>query len=172
MDSSSSSMSSLPASLPACLSRGQHSIQNKEEKQWIPAAPACPPFLSLFRHACQARNILFKIRKRSEWIPAPQACPPFLPLFRHACQESSILFKIRKGSNGLLLFQHVLPSSLFPTCLPSKELCSKRETIPSISSTCPPLLHIFPRACQVKNNELLLLSPPACPTFLPLFPRA
>ncbi len=51
MDSSSSSISSLPPSLPACLPRKQHSIQNKEKKQWIPAPPACPPFLPLFRHA-------------------------------------------------------------------------------------------------------------------------
>jgi hypothetical protein len=65
MDSSSSSMSSLPLSLPACLPRKQHSIQNKENKQWIPSPPACPPFLPLFRHACQESSILFKIRKRS-----------------------------------------------------------------------------------------------------------
>jgi hypothetical protein len=145
-------MSSLPPSLPACLPRNEHSIQKKEKRQWIPAPPACPPFLLLFRHACQESSILFKIRKRSNGFQLLQHVLPS-SLSSGMPAKIAAFFKIRKRSN-------VFPSFLFSCQVKNNVLKKKLFPIPP---ACPLFLLLFPHACQVKNyavkEKLFLPSP-------------
>jgi hypothetical protein len=113
-------MSSLPPSLPACLPRKQHSVQNKEEKQWIPAPPACPPFLPLFRHACQESSILFKIRKRSNGFQF-QILQNVLPSsLSSSMPAKKAAFYLKEANDSSSSSMSSLPPSL-PACLPRKQ---------------------------------------------------